>query len=306
MARSMATTILDLALTPATGPMQGAAPAAPVERQLATSVTSPTWAERARLQASLDAADARLGALSTALTGIARDLAAGARVSPERKGGREALDKATVALADLQLQRIQLQSRYQDDFPAVAALDGQIRSVRAFIGEETRRVDAASRAVPDPGDPILTAERDRLRAEQSQWLDRRGALVTELTAVARLIADEAKTQPRPPAPATTLAPATIPAPLLMEAATTVASGPDYRWWAVPVAAGCGLLVLLIGWIAAPLRSRADRAELLLRHLEGLLAQNPALSNPQTETMLESGTNAALVLNPFREQVGARL
>ena len=266
-ARSLAESLLNAPLRPDPARASLPLPTAPVGTRAAL------LSDRNRLLAAAEATDARAASVSASLTAIARDSAAGARSSADRKAdadqrtGRTTLDKGAAALADLQLQRIQLAGRYQDDYPAVVALDGQIRTLRSFLQEEARRVDAAARAPQaDPADPILSNERDRLRAELSQLNDRRVAVGAELATVVRTLAatppDQALPPPRPPAAA--------PAPVLVEAATTITSGPDYRWILVPAATAAALLLAVLAWFKPRRRGANVTADLLLQRIEAAL------------------------------------
>ena len=262
-ARSIADTLLDLSIAP-TG--QAA--------QLSTASSQPAGhraallADRGRLLVLAETTDSRAATVSASLTTLARDIAASTRPLSDRASGREILDKGATALADLQLQRIQLAGRYQDDYPAVTALDGQIRSLRAFLQDQAHQVDAASRFFPtDPATAALETERDRLRAELSQLNDRRLAIGGDLAAVARTLS----TLPPDPPTATRPEPVSVtPAPLLIEAAATMASGPDLRWLYVSAACAVGTLLSLLAWFVPRRQPRPVEAELLLQHLQSAL------------------------------------
>ena len=255
---------------------------APSERPRAERPPSPRtapMAERARLLAAADAVDARIAAVSAGLTAITRDLAATARISADRKAGRETLDKGAAALADLQLQRLQLLSKYQDDYPAVLVLDGQIRSMKAFLQDESRRVDAATRA--DPAEPILSAERDRLRAELAQLTDRKTSLAAELATSMRVAAvPVADATPAPP-PARFVP----PAPVLMEAETTATRLADPRWTILPITGAAGLLLTVLAWFKPRRRAGLLQVEHLVTRLEHVIA---ALPPPQRMRLQHEG------------------
>lgn len=290
-ARSMADTMLDAS--------RSASPiAAPERRTASAGVEGRTarMAERNRLLASVDGIDARAASLSAALTGIARDIAAGARSTAERKGGRETLDKGTAALADLQLQRIQLLTRYQDDYPAVAAIDGQIRSLRSFLQDEARRVDAASHApATDSGDLTLLAERDRLRAEATQLNDRRTAIGVQLDTLDRsLAADQPAAGPPPETGAVNPT-----APVLLEASTVISRGPDSRWLALPAIAGAGLLVSVLAWFKPRRQAVALPVDLLLQRLEAAMARRPALPQGMPALTRDEAVLLAATVQPVR-------
>ena len=217
--------------------------AAPVasQAQAAPSRSAPRAAlaaERRRLLAAAEALSGQAATLSAGLTAIARDLASASRNAPEHKAGRDTLDKANAALADLQLQRLQLASKYQDTYPAVVALDGQIRNLRVFMIDEAHRIDARA-AAPDPADAGLAAERERLRAELAQTDVRRRSLDGELAGIDRRMAALP-----PDAPYAAAVP--VPPPVvLMAGPTTRFTGPDDRLAAMRwlVAAGLALSAL---------------------------------------------------------------
>jgi hypothetical protein len=231
-------------------------------------VTSPLGtlaANRNRLLAAIDAVDAQSVSLSGRLTDLVRDMAAGARTSADRRPGREALDKGNATLADLQLQRIQLLTRYQADFPAVVALDGQIQSLRAFLTDQAKRSLAPSPIITDPAAPMLTDEMNRVKASLAGLDDRRRNLMAELVSANAAIAA------LPPEQAAVLAPVAPPAPMLVQAATTMGFGPDPRLVIIPAIAAAGLVLsALIGLIF--LRRRAAPASMqpcfLLEQVEG--------------------------------------
>jgi hypothetical protein len=286
-ARSLTNSLLDLSTTQASSAV--IRPSGP-ER---IGPRAALLAERDRLTAIAGATDARAASVSASLTNLTRDIAAGARSVAERNGGRETLDKGASALADLQLQRIQLAGRYLDDYPAVVALDGQIRSLRSFLQDEARRVDAAAKSLPsDPGASTLESERDRLRTELSQLNDRRVAVGTQLAALGRTLA----TTPLDAAVTSPVVVAATPAPLLIEAATTVASGPDNRWLYVSAVAAVGLVLSLLAWFKPRSQPAADPTEQLLLRLEAVMRSQPAslaaasypsLSGTQTASLLRS-------------------
>ncbi len=267
--RTVTDALLDLPQTGLVRRVAGMPQEAP-DQDSPAARTRAAMAERARLQAVVDAIATRLASASASLTGVTRDLAAAGRAASDRRPGRETLDKAAVALADLQLQRIQMQSRYQDDYPAVVALDGQIRSMRNFLQDEGRRVDTTRAA--GATDPALGSERDRLRAELAQLTDRQAVAEAELAGSTRMLPskppDRPVAEPKPAVPH-----AGPPEPVLLEAATTVVAGPDYRWAAAPGLTALGLALALIAWFKPSRQSRALPAELLLQRLEALLLPN---------------------------------
>ncbi len=292
-ARSTAETVLNLPLASPPGPFATAR----ASQQPRPGGRAALLADRSRLQTAIDAVDARAAAVSASLTGIMRDIAAGLRVSAERKGSHETLDKGAAALAGLQLQRIQLQSRYQDDFPAVVALDGQIHTLRVFLQDETRRVDGV-RAPNDPADPVLGVERDRLRAELVQLGDRRVTLAAELAADNHGLAAAPPEEMARPAQA----PAELPRPMLIEAATTMSSVPDKSWIATPAVAAAGLLLVVGAWFKPRRHPRALPSDLLLEQIHALMLPQgsvgadsyPALARHEAALMLGSRRTPATV------------
>jgi hypothetical protein len=265
-ARSLANAVLDL-------------PAGP-DRAQSAAVPSPAppsdprallQAERARLQAEADAIESRLATASASMSAVVRDIAAASRDAADHKTGHEILDHAQAALADLQLQRIKLQSRYQDDFPAIGVVDAQIKAMRGFIQDETHRLDSSAAAGAGSADAALAAERDRLRGEMAQLEQRRVAVMAEMAALGH--GGGVAAAPLPPA----LVPAAAlpPVPVLIEGATTLSWGADLRWLALPAASLTGLLLSLLAWFMPRRRaSVAVEADLLLRRIESGLLQAP--------------------------------
>ena len=271
-ARSAADLVLNLRLAAtAAQPQPAPAPHPPEPR---SANRNALLADQSRLQAALEATDRNAAAASASLTGVIRDIAGGLRIAAERKGGRETLDKGTAALAELQLQRIQVLSRYQDDFPAIVALDGQIHRLRGFLVDETRRIEA-SRTPGDPSDPVLGAERDRLRGELARLNDRRATLGVELAAAtSSLDAIPPETITPEPAPA----PVATPVPILIEAATTIATGPDHRWLAVYATATAGLMLVVAAWFKPRRYPRGRQPALLPMRLHTMqLPHGPTAS-----------------------------
>ena len=285
--RSIADTLLNISAVARQDRRLSQAPPGPVPPDPDVSRHAALLADRSRLQAEMDAADGRMSVVSASLTGIARDIAAGARAVADLRPRHETLDKATVALADLQLQRIQLQSRYQDDYPAVVALDGQIRSLRSFLQDEQHRLDAAARTGIEFADPVLGNERDRLRTELSQWTDRRAAAAAELAGVTRALALPVAARPTPH-PEPVIADEAPPSPMLVEAATTVTELADLRPIAAPAVGVVGLLLSLAVWFWPSRARRSVRTEMLLQQLEVLL-----LPPPGTMASLPPGGYTAL-------------
>ncbi len=218
--------------------------------------------ERARLAAASDSLQARANAVSASLTDLARDIASAGRPEAERKPSRDTLDKGNAALADLQLQRLQLASKYQDTYPAVVALDGQIRTLRVFLMDEAHRVEARPPAA-EPTTAVLTAERERLTNELAELGNRRGLVEASLAKLDRRLAS---------LPAAASAPdqkvAAFP-PVLITTATTSVTAADERPFTIQVIAAVGLALSLFAAACARL-GRRDRHphSLLLEQVTG--------------------------------------
>jgi hypothetical protein len=262
-------------------------------------------AERVRLNAAIDAADAQAAAISGRITDVLRDTASGSRAAAAGaadRPGRETLDKGAAMLADLQLQRIQLLTRYQNDFPAVVALNGQIQSLRSFLADETRRVQGtAPQSPPDPAAAMLAGEASRLKAELAQVDDRRRALTAGRTILDSKLAALPSDLP--------LAVRAASATVLVAAATTISYPPDPRRTLVPVLAGAGfvlsglLALLRLVWRASPAPMQPC---FLLEQVEG---GGTVLTRvlPQADRALASHQDgfAPGFANPSREARSAR-
>ncbi len=235
----------------------GQAPAPPADRP---------GAGRARLAAAIDAIDARSAAVSAALTALVHDAASASRSTAERKPGRETLDKGNAALADLELQRLQLVTKYQDTYPAVVALDGQIRSLRVFLMDEAHRIEPRATAA-DPAEALLSNERERLLAEASQLSERRRVAVADLATADRRLAV------LPPVVAAAAASATVVPPVLVAAATTsFTRTDDARLTIVPAIAAAGLVLSAALALCVRRRPKAPPHAVVLEPLPvGMLA-----------------------------------
>ena len=296
-ARSVANTVLDMPHANLSQPAaNGHLASAP--RQDSPAAAGHTAAiERSRLQAALDGIESRLASASASLTGVTRDLAASARAAAERKPVRDTLDKAAATLADLQVQRIQMQSRYQDDYPALLVLDGQIRSMRTYLQDEARRAEATAH-IATPADSVLTSERERLRAELSILSDRRAVAVAELAAATQVTAGAVPAARTAEPEQAVVHPAPISDAVLLEAATTVIPGADYRWAVVPALGLTGVMLALFAWVKpsrqvppAPTYMLLERIEALLRSQEAMSSLSgggfPALAQPVFSTPFQA-------------------
>ena len=284
-AHAAADALLNLLPVTVSDPAQSS-PSPPVAVDRASVEHSSLTADRNRLQAALEAADAQLSTVSASLTGIVRDLAANAHAATERKPGQDTLEKAATALADLQLQRIQLQSHYQDDYPAVVVLNGQIRALRTFMQEEEHRASlAASHAPADAG---LSSERDRLRAELTRLGDRRIEIATNLNVVMRALAQAPQQHVMPLRPDPGSASMPVLSPLLIEGATVMTSGPDSRWLVASALGAVGLLLTLLAWFK-PVHSYQPASAKLIVQQRAMLMLPPSLA----PTLHSSNTGAKL-------------
>ncbi len=219
-------------------------PAAP-SSLTAAALGNPSLAERMRLLDAATVATAQAASVSASLTAVARDLSASLRATAERKAVRATPDKGAATLADMQIMRFQLLARYQADFPAVLALEGQIRDLRAFLADEARRQEAVRALPPDPADTVLTTERDRLRANLVQLDDHRRGLATEIADIDRRLA----ATPQAAAVETSVA------PVLVEAATTVETGPDARGGVIAGLSAVGLSLCALSMLVGRRRAR---------------------------------------------------
>ena len=240
-------------------------------------------AERDRVAGDMAAVEARASAASTSLTALARDLAAANRPA-DQKPGHETLDKGNAALADLQLQRLQLVAKYQDTYPAVVALDGQIRNLHVFLADEAQRIQTRP-ASNEAAIALLNTERDRLRAELTQMDDRRRTLASQMAGFDRDLAALPTGLHAPAAPA--MAP-----PLLVVATTTTVAGPDIRPMVAGIAVAIG--ILLSGFVALLARRRRARPG-----LHGVMLE------PVPGGMLTAGSLRALPPNGFPPLVSHR-
>ncbi len=239
--QSMVDTILNM-------PAAAATPVAP--RPAGSALVE----ERLRLQAASDALETRAADLSAALTAVTRDLAASLRNAADRRAGGSVSGKGAAVLADLQLQRFTLLTKYQSDFPAIVALEGQIRDLKAFLADSAHRADSHLPG-PEPADAVLLAERDRLRSELASLDTRRGTLGAELASLDNRPADV------PPA---ALANPALAVPILVEAATMSGLGPDTRPGAMAAVSLAGLLLSLLSLRAGRRRAAA------MPHLRSLM------------------------------------
>ncbi len=210
--------------------------------------------ERDRIAAAIIAADAQRAAVSASLTTLARDIASASHAA-DGKPGHETLDKGNAALADLQLQRLQLASKYQDTYPAVIALDGQIRNLHVFLADEAQRVQGHP-AQAEAANAVLNGERDRLRGELTQLDARRRDLAAQLDVANRRLAAM-------PASVRAPVPAALVAPMLVVATTSNLSSPDHRLTMGSIVAAIGMVLSGLAALVAGRRRTPNRAGGLL-------------------------------------------
>ena len=234
-AQSMADAVLN-------HPVDQAAPPLP---PASTDLRGALLADRGRLQAAMDAAQAQRVATSVALTEVVRDLAEG-RAEAGRMTNRDALDKGASMLADLQLQRLDMLGKYRADFPGIGELDDRIQALKAFLADEQRRVDAAVAHPAGHADPALAAEQDRLNGEQGQLQDREALLSVQLGNVQRSLA--------------AILPAAVPSaaiaassPMLVQGATISALAENARFVIVAGITALGFALAALAALLLPKR-----------------------------------------------------
>ena len=207
---------------------------------------------RARVAADLASADRRAAVLSDGLTDTAHDMVSALRATATQNDTRplaaDVLDQGRVLMAELQLKRLQLASKYQDDFPAVTALDAEIDKLKSFLASEQKLGAPAPHGPPvNPVLDTLGAERRRLTSELDEENQRRLALRAQLATLDGQIAASV------PPPAVAVAPAPPP-PILIAGNTTLLPVPDPRFLSVPLIVLVGMAgALVLQWAA--LRSR---------------------------------------------------
>jgi hypothetical protein len=144
-------------------------------------------AARAKFSATLAAMDQRAATLSQSLTDLARDMVGALKATDIRSPSTEVADQGAALLAELQLKRVQVASKYQDSYPAVVALDEEIAKLRAVVGKEQRR----SSVVRNAANPVFSAlgeERKRIGAELETLNAHRVAMREQIAAIDRQIA----------------------------------------------------------------------------------------------------------------------
>ena len=192
-------------------------------------------AERARIDATLDAADNRAAAVSASMTDLARDMVGALRVADAKPPTADVVDEARKLLAELQLKRVELSSKYQDDFPAIGAVDGEIAKLRGFIDAEEHRA-TARRPAANPVFETLTAERRRLATELDGLDAQRAALRARQQSLQAAI-DTAERQPAPPPP--------VAAPRAVAGPVQLVAEPDLRLVVVPAILALGVILALL-------------------------------------------------------------
>jgi uncharacterized protein involved in exopolysaccharide biosynthesis len=189
--------------------------------------------KRVQLATELEAADQRAGMLSQSLTELARDMVAAFRATDNHSVSTEVADQGAALLAELQLKRVQLASKYQDDFPALVALDGEIAKLRSVIAGEQRRSSMA-RSAANPVFTALAEERRRVSAELETLNRRREALRRQIASLDRPVPAQAVVSDQP---------------RLVASGLFLTSGPDPRLLSLPLIALVGASgTLVLQWL----------------------------------------------------------
>jgi len=196
-------------------------------------------AEQARLQTALDAADRQAVTLSARMTDLARDMVASLRVADPRPPTDDVLDQARKLLAEMQLKRVELSSKYTDDFPAIAATDAEIAKLQGFVAAQEHRATPRPPAA-NPAFATLGAERARVGGELQALQAQRADAQARLQALQPRI-DALERRPAP----TALPAAALPPERFVVEGVTLATAADPR----PALLGA---VLLAGLLLAAL------------------------------------------------------
>jgi hypothetical protein len=252
---------------------------------LAPSMSHNPWddllTDRARLVRARDVIEAQSIAVSTSLATLVRDTVLTRRTAVDHRPGREVLDKGNTALADLLLQRLQLVSKYQDSYPAVLALDGQIRNLRVFLMDETHRIE--TKPIADSADAMLTVERDRLNMELAHLDDRRRTLASE---IGRIDDQSPMLSMRTVPP-----PVAVPQPILVSAATARVLTENDRVTTVQILVAAGIMIsAALGLLLRPRRRSKLPQSLMLEQVRGDVLSSRFLSvTPETTMVILIGT-----------------
>jgi hypothetical protein len=195
--------------------------------------------ERTRLAGELDAADRRGAVLSQSLIDMARDMVEALRSTDNRSSGTEVADQGAALLADLQLKRLQMASKYQDGYPALAALDAEIAKLRGMMAGEQKR-STSVRSAANPVFEALAAERRRAGAELEALNTHRADLRAQID-----LLDHRLAAPPPVA----APPIENELPRLVSDRPVLSWGPDPRQLSLPLIALVGLVgTMLLQWL----------------------------------------------------------
>jgi hypothetical protein len=201
-------------------------------------------ANRARLTAELEAADRRAASLSQSLTDLARDMVSALKSTDNRSVSTEVSDQGAALLAELQLKRVQLGSKYQDGYPALSALDDEIAKLRSVVAGEQRR----SSVVRSSANPVFLAlgeERKRVGAELDALNARRDGLRGQIAGIDRQFSGQVSSA----------APEISERPRLSAGDMLLTSGADPRFMSLPMILLVGALgTFLLQWLLMRQRS----------------------------------------------------
>ncbi len=193
---------------------------------------------RARLAAELDAGDKRAAALSQSLTDLARDMVAALKSTDNRTASTEVSDQGAALLAELQLKRVQLASKYQDGYPALTAMDNEIAKLRAVVAGEQRR-SSVLRAAATPVFTALGEERKRVSTELEALNARRDTRRGQIATIDRQLAGSVP----------------VATPRLRAGGVLLTAGPDPRLVSLPLILLVGVSgTLLLQWLLMRQRS----------------------------------------------------
>jgi hypothetical protein len=201
-------------------------------------------ANRARLTAELQAADHRAASLSQSLTDLARDMVSALKSTDNRSVSTEVSDQGAALLAELQLKRVQLGSKYQDGYPALSALDDEITKLRSVVAGEQRR-SSVVRSAANPVFLALGEERKRVGAELDTLNARRDGLRGQIAAIDRQFSGQISPG----------APEMSERPKLSAGVMLLTSGADPRFISLPMIITVGTLgTFLLQWLLMRQRS----------------------------------------------------
>ncbi len=209
-------------------------PTAPSVADLPGLETRPALqASRARLASELDATDLRAAALSQSLTNLARDMVAALKATDNRSVSAEVSDKGAALLAELQLKRVQLASKYQDSYAPLVALDAEIAKLRNVVTGEQRR-SSAVRGAANPVFSALASERQRVSAELDSLNTRRAGIRSQVATLDQQLAAQLSL---------------MQVPHLVAGPPLIAAGTDPRLLSLPLMAVIGLTAtLFLQWL----------------------------------------------------------